>query len=235
MFSTKNKKMEKNKNLGFFKLANKSLAVLTTSLTALLSNQVNASSAKSSIENNNENLSYESFQKKIVKPKLVLKLNMSSPEDSFLTMHSSHSSHSSHMSSSPSSGHASHTSHNSHSSHYSSSPSYSPSLPSTTSNTIYSPSQSVHTSSTRTTNSVNPITGSSLTNYIVGSRNLHKGCKGTDVQKVQQLLINLGYELTADGIFGDSTRLIVMQFQKANGIAANGIIDSSTLSLLQNQ
>ena len=66
------------------------------------------------------------------------------------------------------------------------------------------------------------------------STTLEIGDCGSEVKKVQQMLIDLGY-LTgaADGIFGTKTYLAVKNFQKANKLTADGIVGASTLSRLQ--
>lgn len=63
---------------------------------------------------------------------------------------------------------------------------------------------------------------------------LRVGQSGDDVKKMQQRLIELGY-LTAgnaDGAFGYKTRTAVMDFQKANGLTADGTPGDATLTQL---
>ena len=56
-----------------------------------------------------------------------------------------------------------------------------------------------------------------------------KGDKGTEVKKWQFFLHGQGFsEVRADGDFGDNTFKASVQFQKQNGLVANGIVDNST-------
>ncbi len=65
--------------------------------------------------------------------------------------------------------------------------------------------------------------------------NLSYGSSGDEVKKLQQSLINAGYDLGstgADGKFGDLTQAAVKQYQQANGLAVDGIAGNNTLSKL---
>lgn len=64
------------------------------------------------------------------------------------------------------------------------------------------------------------------------STRLEKGSSGEAVRNMQQAMQKLGYMLTADGKFGDSTMTAVKSFQKAHGLTADGIAGSQTLTLL---
>ncbi|WP_394670993.1 N-acetylmuramidase domain-containing protein [uncultured Acinetobacter sp.] len=65
------------------------------------------------------------------------------------------------------------------------------------------------------------------------------GSKGTDVTRLQQLLIKNGIKgksnkpLSIDGDFGESTEFAVIQFQKKSGIKVDGIVGETTLKALQ--
>ena len=61
---------------------------------------------------------------------------------------------------------------------------------------------------------------------------LRRGSRGQDVQYLQWLLINEGYPLTADGIFGQATQDAVLAFQANNGLAADGIVGKRTWTAL---
>lgn len=62
---------------------------------------------------------------------------------------------------------------------------------------------------------------------------LKKGSTGESVRKMQQALADLGYlSDAADGNFGTNTQNAVMQFQAVNGLSADGIAGSKTLTLL---
>ena len=61
--------------------------------------------------------------------------------------------------------------------------------------------------------------------YTLGSRTLSKGCEGSDVKKLQELLLKLGYELPkygADGDYGSETVAAVKKFQKSEGLTQDG-------------
>ena len=54
--------------------------------------------------------------------------------------------------------------------------------------------------------------------YTLGSRALKKGMSGEDVKQLQEALISIGYDLTADGVYGDKTAKAVYDFKKANDV-----------------
>ncbi len=59
------------------------------------------------------------------------------------------------------------------------------------------------------------------------------GCKpAARVRKVQAMLNGLGYKVMADGWFGLQTKQALIKFQKANGLAADGVAGPSTLRRL---
>ena len=65
--------------------------------------------------------------------------------------------------------------------------------------------------------------------------NLKQGSSGSDVQKMQQALIDAGYNVGntgADGVFGSNTLAAVKQYQKDNGLAVDGIAGQNTLGSL---
>lgn len=65
-------------------------------------------------------------------------------------------------------------------------------------------------------------------------RTLRIGSRGTDVKEVQSLLQRLGYYTGAiDGIFGVGTANAVMAFQRAYGLAADGIVGPMTFSVME--
>ncbi len=61
-----------------------------------------------------------------------------------------------------------------------------------------------------------------------GRRELGRGAIGDDVRAAQRLLANLGYKIAVDGIFGTQMRNVVIQFQRNNGLKADGIIGART-------
>ena len=64
---------------------------------------------------------------------------------------------------------------------------------------------------------------------------LNYGSSGDEVKKLQEQLINAGYDLGdagADGQYGDITQAAVRKYQTDSGISASGIADEATLSKL---
>ena len=64
---------------------------------------------------------------------------------------------------------------------------------------------------------------------------LKSGSKGDDVKKLQQSLIDAGYNVGssgADGIYGNNTAAAVKAYQKANGLTVDGIAGNQTLGKL---
>lgn len=63
---------------------------------------------------------------------------------------------------------------------------------------------------------------------------LRLGDRGTAVMEIQALLRKIGYDPgPIDGIFGPRTQQAVMQFQRDNGLVADGIIGPNTYRVLQ--
>ncbi len=69
--------------------------------------------------------------------------------------------------------------------------------------------------------------------YALKATTLCRGSKGDNVRLLQQALIGFGYlSGQADGKFGPMTEEAVIRFQKANGLTADGLAGTKTLSLL---
>ena len=63
------------------------------------------------------------------------------------------------------------------------------------------------------------------TEYVLGTRQLVEGSTGSDVKAMQELLMQLGYELPeygADGDFGKETRDALIAFQKDHSLTVDG-------------
>ena len=72
-------------------------------------------------------------------------------------------------------------------------------------------------------------------NTLAGCPTLKKGSKGNITKLLQEKLISLGYDLGkhgADGVFGTDTYNAVVKFQKANGLAPDGIVGKNTWNCL---
>ena len=64
---------------------------------------------------------------------------------------------------------------------------------------------------------------------------LQNGSSGTDVRHVQEMLnrlVPVSPQLTVDGIFGPKTQARVIDFQKKNGLVADGIVGPLTTKAL---
>ena len=67
----------------------------------------------------------------------------------------------------------------------------------------------------------------------MATRNLKKGCTGSDVKTLQKQLKQLGYYSgSIDGSFGSITDAAVRKFQKASGLKVDGIVGSKTRAAL---
>lgn len=228
---------------GLKNLMNKSLSIAVAALSSIQSVQAKSLELPETMEYDYT----DSTNVNKLKPKLVLKLNMSNPDEGhMLLLHTSHSSH------------RSHSSHSSHSSHYSSS--YSSGSGSnyptqTTSSPIYTPSSSSSSNSsgnttsrnssssvskpirkiTTPTSEVNTLYNSNYekttpsTKIILGDRELYKGCQGSDVEQLQKLLAALGYDIIISEYFGDRTEKAVISFQKDNELKPDGRVSGITL------
>lgn len=63
---------------------------------------------------------------------------------------------------------------------------------------------------------------------------LKKGSRGADVKALQSSLNAIGYNLAADGIFGDGTDKAVRMFQAGAGLVVDGMVGPKTLYAIQN-
>ncbi len=62
--------------------------------------------------------------------------------------------------------------------------------------------------------------------------NLKQGNEGQPVWELQKLLIDKGYELPFDGVFGLETYDQLIEFQKSKGLIPSGIVDIKTITKL---
>jgi hypothetical protein len=62
---------------------------------------------------------------------------------------------------------------------------------------------------------------------------IKKGDKGNEVKLCQELLNDKGYSVSVDSDFGPSTDKQVRQFQKDNGLGADGVVGSKTWNALE--
>ncbi len=214
--------MENTERSGFLKLARRSFAVVVAIMGGFIHNESDAFSHSVNADDGYKNLSYETFQKRILKSKLVLKINPRNASTYNLAQHASHSSHSSH---------ASHYS-SSQSSHYSSSSTY---VPPAQLDTSSSSSSRVpeHVPSKKTGSPFSDTSTTKILQHNLGSRSLSKGSEGMDVQELQQMLLKLGYDVIVTGYYGDKTEQAIMKFQKENELKPNGKMTKATLTTLR--
>lgn len=65
---------------------------------------------------------------------------------------------------------------------------------------------------------------------------LKRGSQGAMVARLQARLARLGYPITKiDGKFGPQTQAVVMQFQNANGLVVDGVVDASSWAKLNDK
>lgn len=64
---------------------------------------------------------------------------------------------------------------------------------------------------------------------------LKKGSEGAEVKTLQENLVKLGYEVTADGKFGSRTEWAVKNLQAMFGYDIDGIVGSGTTKLIEKQ
>lgn len=68
--------------------------------------------------------------------------------------------------------------------------------------------------------------------YTLGQRTLHKGDSGNDVRQLQVELLKMGYELTLNGKYDETTFKAVKEFQKDQGLTVDGIAGKNTFAAL---
>lgn len=74
--------------------------------------------------------------------------------------------------------------------------------------------------------------GGSQRHFDLKPRILRVGCRGRDVRALQALLRAEGTEIELDGSFGAHTEKAVKRYQKAVGVAADGVVGEVTLGSL---
>ena len=59
--------------------------------------------------------------------------------------------------------------------------------------------------------------------------------RGEDVEELQRLLTEQGFNATTDGIFGSGTEKAVKAFQEKHGLVADGVVGPATWSALTDE
>ena len=72
------------------------------------------------------------------------------------------------------------------------------------------------------------------TEAVVKAHLLKAGSRGAYVTWLQKALINRGYKISADGIFGTQTKEALIKYQKSRGITADGICGAGTVKKIIN-
>ena len=67
---------------------------------------------------------------------------------------------------------------------------------------------------------------------VVSERTLRRGDTGEDVKAIQEILNKKGARLVADGVYGRGTIAAVMDFQRRNGLLADGEVGRATRKAL---
>lgn len=67
----------------------------------------------------------------------------------------------------------------------------------------------------------------------LGNQILKKGSRGPQVHELQEFLVNAGYKLTVDGIYGSETETVVKELQLSQGIKSDGIVGPTTYKVLE--
>ena len=67
-----------------------------------------------------------------------------------------------------------------------------------------------------------------MANMLLGT-----GSRGKDVEAVQVMLNDNGYELATDGIYGPKTKAAVKNYQMVNGLEVDGVVGNETMGSLQ--
>ncbi|MEO1067208.1 MAG: peptidoglycan-binding domain-containing protein [Pseudomonadota bacterium] len=65
------------------------------------------------------------------------------------------------------------------------------------------------------------------------ARELASGDKGPAVKRLQARLTKEGFDLTIDGVFGNTTRGAVCRFQRDHGIRDDGVVGPVTWATLE--
>jgi peptidoglycan hydrolase-like protein with peptidoglycan-binding domain len=68
---------------------------------------------------------------------------------------------------------------------------------------------------------------------FVGNDILSQGDSGPEVRTLQERLLELGYALAADGIFGPITRAVLVAFQTSRALRPTGMLDAETADALE--
>lgn len=77
------------------------------------------------------------------------------------------------------------------------------------------------------------LTASCFTYAMINTLPLKKGMAGSDVRELQQILVDMGFDLKVDGVFGLATEVIIKDFQESQGIFVDGVVGSNTLLKLK--
>jgi peptidoglycan hydrolase-like protein with peptidoglycan-binding domain len=62
----------------------------------------------------------------------------------------------------------------------------------------------------------------------IPTTNVSQKSRGACVYYAQELLVSHGFDVTVDGVFGSQTRSVVVRFQSAAGLSADGVVGPNT-------
>lgn len=74
-----------------------------------------------------------------------------------------------------------------------------------------------------------------MTSISFAGATFHPGDKGNQIVAIQQALIQQGYDISADGDYGDSTQSAVRQFQADHGLDCDGVVGAATYEALMGE
>jgi peptidoglycan hydrolase-like protein with peptidoglycan-binding domain len=57
---------------------------------------------------------------------------------------------------------------------------------------------------------------------------IRKGNQGNEVWQWQEFLVNMGYNITIDGVFGTGTHAATVAYQQWCGLTADGVVGPNT-------
>lgn len=62
---------------------------------------------------------------------------------------------------------------------------------------------------------------------------LRRGMSGSDVTELQEILIEMGFDIFADGVYGLETEKIIKDFQLSQNLFADGVVGAKTLAKMK--
>ncbi len=89
--------------------------------------------------------------------------------------------------------------------------------------------QSLNSLNTSSSSTIVASSNTSSSNTLATTRLLRNGDRGLEVTELQRSLQTLGYNVSADGVFGSQTEAAVEDFQRRRGIGVDGVVGPNTV------